>query len=1007
MDFQFGAIAKERWRRVRGACMASCFCVLLTALGAQAQAQTADAAERSIPENTPATEQILSSYEGQNVTAVEVAGHPDLNSSQFAALFAQRAGKPFSKDKVDQTAAALKAAGKCDDVRVEAEPEPNGVRVLFVLEPAVYFGIFEFPGATRFPYSQLIQASSYPVQTAFNGADVEQARQGLLTFFRQEGFFEAEVEPETQMDAAHAIANVSFRVVLGRKAKFGTIDLEGAPPGDEAQLAHRLSTVRARVRGAGIRAGKAYHHSTLLKAQRYLQADLEARGFLSAQVKLEGAEYRPDANRADIHFTIQPGARTHVDIAGVHLWGWTRRSLLPVYQGVGVDQESVEEGRQALISYFEGKGYFDVEVESHLEKAADGERLTYEITREKKHKVTAVSVAGNAHLPDARLTPSLTVEKKRWLSPGKFSDQLVRTSANNLKNVYRSEGYSSVQVDPKVTRRDGDVQVTFRITEGPRDVVNALTIQGADTFPESQFAPGGLKVVAGQPYSQAHVEADRAGIMAHYLEAGYLNASFRETAQEASKQEPHRINVVYHIYEGPRVTTGDIVTLGREYTRERLIQNDLTAIKPGQPLTETGLLTAGSRLYDHTGVFDWAEVDPRREITTQNTEDVLVKVHEAQKNEFTYGFGFEVIDRGGSIPSGTVALPNLPPVGLPSNFTASETTFYGPRGTVEYTRNNILGRGQSLSLTAFAGRLDQRGAIYYIDPTFLWSPWRATTSFSEERDEENPIFSAQIADGSFQVQRAIDRAKKDLFSMRYDFSKTDLTRLLIPDLVPLRDQHVRLSTLAANLTRDTRDNALDEHRGVLGSLEIDFNTTKLGSSVDFAKLTGQAAFYKQKFHHIVWAESLRIGLAHSFAGSYVPLSQQFFSGGGNTLRGLPLDGAGPQRQVQVCSSGSTSNCPYIQVPTGGNELLIFNAEARIPLPIKKGLSIVPFYDGGNVFSSVGFRDFDSTYPYSNNAGLGLRYTTPVGPVRVDLGRNLNPIPGVNAMQYFVSIGQAF
>jgi outer membrane protein assembly factor BamA len=137
----------------------------------------------------------------------------------------------------------------------------------------------------------------------------------------------------------------------------------------------------------------------------------------------------------------------------------------------------------------------------------------------------------------------------------------------------------------------------------------------------------------------------------------------------------------------------------------------------------------------------------------------------------------------------------------------------------------------------------------------------------------------------------------------------------------------------------------------------------------------------------------------------VPLSEEFFSGGGSSLRGFPLDGAGPQRQVQVCSSGSSSNCSYIQVPSGGNELLIINSEARIPLPLKKGLSVVPFYDGGNVFPNVGFHDFASLY--SNNVGLGLRYETPVGPLRVDLGQNLNPVRGVKATNYFISIGQAF
>ena len=188
---------------------------------------------------------------------------------------------------------------------------------------------------------------------------------------------------------------------------------------------------------------------------------------------------------------------------------------------------------------------------------------------------------------------------------------------------------------------------------------------------------------------------------------------------------------------------------------------------------------------------------------------------------------------------------------------------------------------------------------------------------------------------------------------------------------------MRLSTVGVNLTRDTRDNPLDEHKGVLESAELDMNTTKLGSSVNFAKFTGQAAFYKQGFHNIVFANSLRIGLAQPYANSRVPLSEEFFTGGGNTLRGFPLDGAGPQRQVDVCSSGSSADCFKILVPSGGNELLLFNAEARIPLAIKKGLSLATFYDGGNVFPAVGFHDFFSLY--SNNVGLGLRYATPVEP----------------------------
>lgn len=960
--------------------------------------------------NTPPAEQILTSYEGQTVTSVDIAGRPDLVASQFDGDITQKSGQPFEREKVDASVAALKSAGKFQSVRIQVSPEAQGLSVLFVLEPAVYYGIFQFPGAERFNYARLVQVANYVSQAPYNATDVEHDRQSLTRFFQQEGYFQAQVTTELKTDTQHRFVNVLFHSTLGRKAKFGAIDIAGLSPSEAKEMQDRLSSPFALIRGAAIRNGKTFRRSALNKATNYLQLRLQKQGYLAAQVKLIGAEYHADTNHADIHFSVNPGLKTHVQIAGAHLWPWTRKSLLPEYQGVGVDDETVLEGQQALISHFQAKGYFDVKVTSNMTGNDKVRTVVYQVTKEKKHSVTSVRVTGESQLKASELTPQLTVQKKHFFSHGQFSDQLVRSSVNNLKAVYQSQGFSSVQVTPSVVNHGGEIQVAFHIKEGPRDVVQSINIEGATTFPESQFAPKGLKVAAGQPYSQANVEADRASIVANYLKAGYLTSSFRETASKASKNDPHHINVVYHIYEGPRVFTGDVLTLGRVHTQQRLVDRDVASIKPDQPLTETNLLTAGSRLYDHTGVFDWAEVDPRSQITTQATEDVLVKVHEAKRNEFTYGFGFEVINRGGSIPSGTIALPNLPPIALPSNFQTSQVTFYGPRGSVQYTRNNLRGKGESLSLTAFAGRLDQRVAIYYINPDLRWSSWKATASFSAERNEQNPIFSSQQEIGSYQIQRYIDGARKNLFFVRYSFSKTDLTRIEIPDLVPAADQHVRLSGFGANLTRDTRDNPLDEHKGVLDSVEVDINATKLGSSVSFAKLTSQAAFYKEKFHHIVLANSIRIGLAQPFADSRVPLSEAFFTGGGDSLRGFPLDGAGPQRAVPVCTSTSNCGCPdtncaFINIPSGGNELLVINAEARIPLPIKKGLSIVPFYDGGNVFPRIGFHDFTSLY--SNNVGLGLRYSTPIGPIRFDLGYNLNPVPGVKSTQYFVSVGQAF
>jgi outer membrane protein assembly factor BamA len=986
------------------------FCSVATAQSASSPSDAQTAASSQDRTSIAAQDRMLSSYEGQTVSLVDIAGQPDLEASRFASSFAQKAGQPFVKDSVTQTAAALKTAGNFQSVRIQVTPDASGLRVLYVLEPAVYFGIFQFPGSGRYSYSRLVQVSNYPTQAPFNSTTVEEDRQLLINFFRQDGYFRAEVDPEVKVDSENAVANVIFHVSLGPKAKFGIVNIEGVSADEKPALQRRLTTWLARMRGAAVRPGKTYNRGTLNKAAGYLQSKLQKDGMLGAQVKLTGAEYRPETNRADIQFMINPGPKTRVQVSGAHLWPWTKKSLLPVYEGVGVDEETVQEGQQALVSYFQSKGYFDVKVDSQLAGDDYQKTVVYRITKQKKHSVTTLDITGESQLHDADLLPNVTVQKKRRFSHGKFNDQLLRASANNLKAVYQSQGFSTVEVTPSVARKNGDVQVTFKVTEGPRDIVSSLTIQGARTFPQSQFAPNGLRVTAGHPYSQANVNADRAEIIANYLKAGYLNASFREAAFDVSKKDQHRINVVYQITEGPRVNTGNLITLGRTQTRQQLINLDTKALQPDKPLTAIDLLTSGSKLYDHTGVFDWAEVDPKRQITRQTTEDVLIKVHEAKRNEFTYGIGFEVIKRGGSVPGGSVALPGLPPVGLPSNFTTNEVTFWGPRGSAQYTRNNLRGTGESISLTAFAGRLDQRAAFYYIIPNFRWSQWKVTTSASAERNEQNPIYSSQQELASLQVQRFVDVAKHDTVFFRYSFSKTDLTRIEIPDLIPPEDEHVRLSTVAANFTRDTRDNVLDEHRGVLQSLELDLNTEALGSSVDFAKLSTQLAFYKEKFHHIVWANSLRIGLAQPLFGSRVPTSEKFYAGGGNSLRGFPLFGAGPQRQVAVCSNGGSCQCPsseceFIQVPAGGNELLIINAEARIPIPFKKGLSIVPFYDGGNVFPLVGFHDF--TQLYSNNVGLGLRYSTPIGPVRIDVGQNLNPVPGIKTTQYFISIGQAF
>lgn len=962
------------------------------------------------PKTSPKLKQILSSYEGQKVTSVELAGQPYLNDEDYRPWLATKIGEPFSQAKIDQSIETLKQKGKFQDVRLEVRPEPDGVRVLFILEPAEYFGIYEFPGALgRFSYARLLQVANYPPRGAYTPVDVENAKNGIADYLHRSGYFLAKIETSLENHPKYGLVDVIFHVTLNQRAKFGDVIITGTTPQESEFLKGKVHSLIARLKRSAIRPGKTYKLSTVTRATHYIENTLTSQDHLAANVHLIGANYHPDTNRADITYHVQPGPLIHVKVEGAHLWSWTKHKLLPVYAQIGVDPELIQEGQQNLISNFQSKGYFDVKVDTKVEKEAGGETILYQISKGPRHRVADVKIAGDQSLPEKRLMTHVTVEKKHLFSHGKYSEKLVRQSVNNLEGVYKAAGFSNVKVTPHVdTHSNGNVIVIFQVNEGPRDVVEALRIEGA-TLPERQFAPKGLLLEEGKPYSQWRVNRDRNQILARYLEMGFLTATFRETVHTVSGQ-PHHLEVVYHIDEGPQVLTSRVITLGRRHTQQRLITKNTPEIQTEQPLRENDMLAAESRLYT-VGVFDWAEVDPRRRITTQKQEDVVVKVHESKRNTITYGFGFEVINRGGSVPSGTVAVPGLPPVGLPSSFKTSEKTFYGPRGTFEYTRGNLWGKGESLSFTGFAGRLDQRGLISYDDPNFRWTDWKSTVSLSGEHNSENPIFTSRQGQGVWQFQRSLDEKKTKNFFVRYSFTETGLTRLLIPQLVPTSDLHVRLSTVSTTYTRDTRDNPLDAHRGMYQTYEFDLNPEALGSNVSFARLLTQTALYKNIYHGVVWANDVRLGFADPFAGSHVPLSELFFSGGGSTLRGFPLNGAGPQKTIPACGNANDpSTCSLITVPTGGKQLLIINSEFRIPINydfplIGKNLGIAAFYDGGNVFSSIGFHNLGAGY--SNSVGGGIRYKTPVGPIRIDIGHNLNAPPGIKSTQIFVTLGQAF
>ncbi len=299
---------------------------------------------------------------------------------------------------------------------------------------------------------------------------------------------------------------------------------------------------------------------------------------------------------------------------------------------------------------------------------------------------------------------------------------------------------------------------------------------------------------------------------------------------------------------------------------------------------------------------------------------MVIRLHESRRNTVDIGGGLEIIPRNGNIPVGSVVVPGLPPVSLGNKFSVSQKSFIGPRGSLQFTRHNIRGRAETATLGLVASRLDQRLSLTYADPYLHGSAWSSLFSISTERTTENPIYTALLQQASFQFERQLDKKHTQKLVAGYSYSRTDLSNILIPELVLPQDQRVKLSTIYAQYIRDTRDNPLDAHRGWYQTFNFGVTPTAFGSSSSFVRFLGQTSFYRPVKPWLTWANQFRLGLAAGFGDQgYVPLSERFFTGGADSLRGFPINGAGPQRPVPVCSNPSdTSTCTLISVPDGGS-----------------------------------------------------------------------------------------
>jgi outer membrane protein insertion porin family len=947
-------------------------------------------------------------YEGLAITGVnfEPASQP-LTSAQLQARLPFRVGAPFHERELRDAIQNLFATGRFADLAVDAERTSGGVALRFITKNAYFVGHVEISGVPQPPNSgQLTSATKLRLGMPFVEADRNQAIESLKNLLRQNGFYHAGVSAKVEYRPSTEQANLTFQIASGDRARFDQPVIGGNPQRPDAAIIRATRWKRL----YGLLGWQQVTDVRVRQGLENVRSFYEKRNLLESKVTLTRLDYEEQANRVKPSIDIEAGPRIDVRVEGARIGRGKLTQLLPIYQERSVDPDLLVEGERNLAQYFESEGYFEATVKHSLAGATNsGERtVTYTVDRGRRHKFVHLGISGNHYFSQQTILERLFIEPARLprFPHGRFNDAYLQQDVQSIRNLYSSNGFR----DAKVTSRiqddyggaKGHLAVFIEIEEGPQWFVADLLLEGvvASDRPalESMLASS-----RNQPFSEASVADDRDNFLNYYYSRGYLNATFDYDTTPA-KQANH-INLRYVLRPGARKYVREVLVSGLETTRSRLVYDRLE-LRSGEPLSLSKETDSQRRLYD-LGIFARVNTAIQNPAGDEDEKNVLYDMDEARHYSLNVGIGAQIARIGGGVTS----LDN--PAG---------TAGFAPRLAVGITRINLLGLGQTLGLQTAASTIDQRAALTYFIPQFVSNEKLSlTTTALIENSNDIRTYTAHRREGSIQLAQRLSRAYT--LEYRLVFRNVSLSNVKIEQLlVPLLSQPETVGLGSFSIIQDKRDDPADAHHGIFTSLDLSYAPGFLGSQTHFARGLFRNSTYHLFRRDLVFARSTQLGLISRTGGRPgIPLAERIYSGGSTSLRAFPDFQAGPRD----LATG---------FPVGGNALFTNTFELRFPL-FGDNVGGVLFHDAGNVYSSLSqfslrfrqenLRDFNYMV---QSAGVGIRYRTPIGPVRLDFsfspnaprffglkgtvedlvnGTAISTVQKISSFQFHFSLGQAF
>jgi outer membrane protein assembly complex protein YaeT len=1021
---------------------------------------TADAAQNlaeAKPDPTiPALKHSLTEYQGLTVKAIQYEGVDFDKSDKLLGELTQKAGAPLDPDKVRQTTRRLFATGRYRNISVRVVRDGNSLTLIFSGIPRYYVGRVQIRGLKDDRLASLLEyGSELNPGTPYRDDDLKTATDAVKQVLAQNGYYEPKLQVTTTRDDVGEQVNVTFTVAPGPQARIGNITLNGKDPGITLAEFRRKGKLKQRSK-----VGRETTSNALSNLRTYYQK----KNHLEASVSLQKTTYNSKTKTLNYDFNVDQGPVVQVKVEGAKVSKSRLHLLVPIYQEGTIDNDLLNEGKFNFDDFLQQEGYFDEKVAvSVSQPGSDSETVLYSVVEGQRHKVVSVEIDGNKYFSTPLLKARLKIQKGDLYQPsGRFSKELVKTDESSLEAIYKANGFSNVKVRATVKPVDlakhgkaaklAGIAVSFHVDEGTQQTFGSVDVKGADPS-RHKVLESLINAADGQPFSLVTLSGDRDALLSYYLSNGFDQAKV-EVTQDVESADKAKTDIAFNITEGPQVSVGKVLESGRDHTKQRVIDGQVR-VHPADPLDQSALLETQRNLYN-LALFNEVVAAVQNPSGDAEQKNVLLQLTEAKRWDITYGFGFE-------------AQTGIPTCGMYCTHTGTTAADQGkagvsPRVSIDVSRINLLGTQDSLTLHGTYGLLEEVALLTFLNPhPFNSRKFAFQVSGGYSNVQDISTFASQTLQGDLRVSQKATRRDTFIYDFIYRRVAVDPNSLEISaNLIPILSEPVRVAGPQITWFRDTRQpTQLDASKGSYVSVTDFAASSKVGSQTDFNRVdTSYATYYK--FGKYVFARNTRFGFIANYgtnpnitsnplfnpcAGNLVdtnascnptPLPERLYAGGATSHRGFGFNDAGP-RDLET------------GYPVGGSSVFVNTFELRLPPPVLPvvgdSISFVLFHDMGNVFQHVGdtFPSFlrfhqpdqqtcrnpnplsyigSCNFNYFSHAiGLGVRYRTPVGPIRLDLSYNLNPpyypqYPALPAegnptsaqathFNFFFSIGQSF